>query len=286
MRYKTSPKLNSFSFSWVAAAVIITAGLWLAILIPNLQAWQWEQTDKLIKSASTISPASTSLLRQAAIIGFNDPIAIETLASSYWRAGQYQEAINTYDAAPITTNDIYLGNLSLKASDPSLARNFYNRASRSEESSESLSGLAIVEFIAGNISEGCNYASRAKKLNLSSPAANRANEVCLIESGTSNQATRQQAYTEASALMLSKSLSLLESISPKSVDDWTLIARIQASQGSLTKAISSVSRGLDQQPSNITALNLIIGLLKTSGQVGEAKTYQIQLDDTSFDKFK
>jgi len=279
---------NSFSFRLIATAIILTLGLYLTISIPSMKSWRDNQIDKLLSEANkTSSPATKqALLAQAGLIGIDDPIATGALANNLWQTGNYLGAIKAYEQSWLHIDKAYLGELGLRADQPELARRLFTESNQAGESSEALAGLAVVEYISGNTQKGCDYAERSQKLNLSSPASERVNAICLILQKKSSLTQRQQTYLLLDAHMFRLALERLEAINPKANDDWESIAKIYANSGRLDKAIAATNGGLGQSPSNQTLLELKVQYLLAQGRDAEAKPLQTQLNEMKFGKFQ
>ncbi len=287
MKLKSLNRNNSFSFALIAVVIIATAGLAFGVALPSINSWRLAQADKLIVQAHTASDPSAvrALLSQAALLGPDYPMALQELANNYWRAGEYDKAISTYQSGWVAVNNNFLGGLAIKASNAALAKQLYTKANKQEESAQSQSGLAIVNFIDGNNSQGCIHAQRATKLNLSSPQSEQAKAICAIFSGGSKLGAREQAYILANAGIYNIALEKLGQLATKSVGDWELMANIQAAQGQLGKATDSLKSALNQNPSSKTTLKLLINILNKSGQTGDIATYQTRLNSLGLTNF-
>lgn len=281
-------RTNSFSFALVATAILLTAGLALGVSLPFIKSWQISQVDRVLASAQTQSNNADKLakLKQAATIGISDPVAIERLASSYWKVGEYNKSITTYQASWTAVNDLYLGTQALKSNQPLMAKIFYAQADRAGESAESQAGLASVAFIENRIDDGCNHADRAKKLNLSSNAATQAGLICAVFQNTSDLAERERAYLLINNFIFDAGIKRLENLTGKSADDWLLISGVHASRGKYDKAITAIDNGLLQAPSNPELLVAKITTLQASGKTDDIETYQQRLQDLKFEKFQ
>ncbi len=279
---------NSFSFAFVATAILLTAGLALGVSLPFIKSWQISQVDRVLASAQTESNNADKLakLKQTATIGISDPVAIERLASSYWKVGEYNNSITTYQASWTAVNDLYLGTQALKSNQPLMAKIFYGQADRAGESAESQAGLASVAFIENRIDNGCSHADRAKKLNLSSNAATQAGLICAVFQNTSDLAERERAYLLINNFIFDAGIKRLENLADKSADDWLLISRVHASKGEYDKAITAIDNGLLQAPSSPELLVAKITTLQASGKTDDIETYQQRLQDLKFEKFQ
>jgi tetratricopeptide (TPR) repeat protein len=268
--------------------ILLTAGLALGVGLPFIKSWQVSQVDKIL-ARSRIEKTETdklSKLKQAVLIGTNDPVAIERLASNYWRVGEYNKSIATYQAGLTTINDLYLGRLALQSSQPWMAKVFYSQADRLGESAKSQAGLANVAFIENRVDDGCNHADRAKKLNLSSREAAQAIQICAIFQNTSNLTEREQAYLLINNFIFDAGIKQLEKLTNKSADDYLLLSRVYASRGEYNKANNAINNGLLQAPSNKELLKAKISILQASGKTDNIEVYQQRLQDLEFEKFQ
>lgn len=283
-------RTNSFSFVFIASLILITAGLALAVSFPTFKAWQRSGVDKLHAEANKTdsTPEKLNLLQQAALLGFNDPVATEKLASDYWSMGDYNKVIDAYEASWNPLNRLYMGNLSLKANKPSSAQAFFAQADRAGESAESQAGLAKIEFINNQTANGCNHADRAKKLNLSSEPAQQASQLCAIlaaNPNTSVSPSRESAYVLINAYLYDLGLKQLESVQVKSLVDWQLLAKVYASRGEFDKAKDAISKGLALNSANPSLIKMSIDLNRASGKES-SNQLQDQLNDLKFEKFQ
>ena len=278
---------NKFSFGLVALAVLVTAGFALGVSLPLIQTAQFNQVDKLLELSNNSEDQNLSqtYLKQASILGFNDPLPVERLASLYWQRGEYGKSIATYQSSWLQINKLYLGNQALKASRPSLAKIFYNEANIENESAESQAGLAKVAFVENRVGEGCNHADRAKKLNLSSPSAIQAVEVCAAMTNTSALPERARATLLINNYIFEAGLTKLEASATKSTSDWLLISEVYANKGEFDKAIVATKNGLLQDPSNQELLKLMTKLETASGKNSD-ETYQNRVEDLEFTNFQ
>lgn len=281
-------RTNSFSFGFVAIAILFTAGLAIGVSIPNIKSWQIGQIDRLLTEAqlTTSTASKQAQLKQAALIGIDDPVAIERLANSYWQIGEYDKSITTYQASWVEVNELYLGTQALKSSQPLMAKIFYGQADKAGESAESQAGLASVAFIENRIDDGCNHADRAKKLNLSSPAATTAGQICAVFKNTSNLTERGRGYLLINNYIFDHGIKQLENLAGKSSTDWLLVSKVYASRGEFGKANTALDNGLVQEPSNTKLLEAKVSTMQANGESVNAGVYQQRLQDLKFEKFQ
>lgn len=285
---KNLNRVNNFSFTAIAIAVIIIAGLALGVSIPAIKDWQLKNVDKLLEEASGTNDQSTKLglLAQAALLGKNDPLATDRYSQNLWQAGEYKSAIQAYQESLLNVNPSYLGVLALKANEPNRAKGFFEQSNREEENDEALSGLAIVEFINNNPTKGCEYAYKSRKLNLSSKQAELAGKICEISQNKSYLNTRQQAYTKLDAFMYTQALDELQKLPTKNVSDWIAIAKIHANTGNLTAAIDSLKSANSQSPENSQVMKLLIAYLNADNRGGETQIYIDRLNELQFKNYQ
>lgn len=271
----------------MSVAVLLAAGLYLAICLPEIKNWQSSQIDKLLMRANQADQPTTktALLEQAALLGLNDPIATEALANNLWDSGEYIKAINTYENSFLPINNTYLGYLALRADQASLAKDFFLKSNQELSTSESLAGLASTEYIAGEIQKGCSYAEQSKKLNLSSKKSENANTICSILTNKSNLSERAQIYKLLNSYLYALALSRLEALDIKGTGDWEAIAKIYANTGQLAKALDAANAGLAQNPTDQELLALKVQYLLAEGRREEAKPLQNQLEGLKFSTF-
>lgn len=279
--------LNSFNFAFIAGVLIITAGISLGVLLPNLQAWQQDNIDKIISRAKEPDNSSTklSLLEQASLLGKNDPIATQSYASALWQNGDLEKSIGVYENSLMPINYSYIGYLYLRVGLVDRAKEAFSKSVRAGETAENQSGLSLVEFIKGNNALGCNYSARAIKLNLSSIKADAAKTICEIQIGKSSLNNRQQIYSLLNSYIYAKALDRLQRLETKNSSDWQAIADIHASRGEVKDAINSAKEGLAQNPANPKLISLLIKYLDLNNQKEEAKFYNNQLEDLKFKNY-
>jgi len=245
------------------------------------------QSDKIINLAGQSSgQTKANLLSQAVMINNGDPLATEYLAEYYRSIGDYKKVIATYQLSPASNNGIYLGNLALKASDYTLAKSLFNKSNNQERTAESLSGLALVEFATNHNSEGCSLASQAKKLNLSSAVADRANVICEIQNGSSTLNPRRQAFLLAESSLYTKSIEKFQTIDSKSSADWLMLSELYKAVGDSASSDKAISSGLSQDPTNKYLLTAQANILEKSEKSSDAKTLRDRLKDLEFANFQ
>jgi len=280
-------RINNFSFAAIAAALIITAGLVLGLSLPSIKSWQASNISRLIEQANTSKDANTKtyLLAQAALLGKNDPTATQAYANNLWGRGEYKQAIDAYASSWTKPDYNYLGELALKSGDITRAKTFFSKANSKGENSDSLSGLALVEFSNKNTNKGCEYSERALKLNLSSKKAEDSVTICQIEQGKSTLDKRLQSYKKLSNYLYADALSELQEIETKNTSDWLAIASIYANAGKLNNSIGALKSGLDQNPADTKIMQKLIDYLNIEGRAGEAQIYKERLQDLRFENF-
>ncbi len=284
---KNLNRLNNFSFATIATALIVTAGLVIGLSMPAIKTWQIKNVDILLEQGKSSSDetSKSSLYAQAALLGKNDPLATYTYANYLWQKGEYEKAIDTYNSSWLELDYNYLGELALKSGNASKAKEFYSKYDAEGENAESLSGLAIIEFINGNNSKGCELARKAIKLNLSSQNAEQALAICDIKNSSSSLNDRQQAYTLLNSFLYIDALDKLQKVETKNSSDWMAIAAIYASSGKLEDSKRALESALKQSPADMLILQKLIDNLKAQGKTGESEIYKLRLEDIQFKNF-
>ena len=286
MKLKSLNRADNFSFGLIAILVLVCSGLLMAICLPSIKSWQINQADKIIALAGQSSGAArANLLEQAILVNNGDPVATEYLAQYYKSIGDYKKAISTYQLSG-ATNNVYLGNLALMASDFELAKKLFEKSDRLEQSAESLSGLALVDFATDQNTTGCEKASQAKKLNLSSPDADRVVVICQIQSGKSELNIRKQAYLLAESNLYAKAIEKLKPVANKTSSDWVLLSQLYKATGDSRASDQAIDSGLSQDPTNKALLAAKLAVLKNSNNTSEAQIIQQRLNDLEFGNFQ
>lgn len=287
MKLKTLNRADNFSFGLIAVLVLICSGLLLATQLPDIKNWQMNQSDKIINLAGQSSgQTKANLLSQAVMINNGDPLATEYLAEYYRSIGDYKKVIATYQLSPASSNGIYIGSLALKASDYTLAKSLFNKSNNQERTAESLSGLALVEFATNHNSDGCALVSQAKKLNLSSVVADKANVICEIQNGSSTLSPRRQAFLLADSSLYAKAIEKFQTINTKSSSDWILLSELYKAVGDKSSSDRAISSGLSQDPTNKYLLKAQADISESSGNSSDARTLRDRLKDLEFSNFQ
>lgn len=287
MKLKNLNRADNFSFGLIASLVLICSGLLLATRLPDIKSWQINQSDRVINLAGQSSGQTRSnLLSQAAFINSGDPLATEYLAEHYRSIGDYNKAIATYQLSSASNNSVYLGNLALKASDYILTKSLFTKANNQERTAESLSGLALAEFATNHNSEGCSLAAQAKKLNLSSTVADKANVICEIQKGSSTLSPRHQAFLLADSSLYAKAIEKFQTINTKSSSDFILLSELYKAVGDNTSSAKAIGTGLSQDPTNKYLIAAQANILETDGKTSDAKALRDRLKDLEFNNFQ
>ena len=287
MKLKSLNRADNFAFGLIAILILVCSGLLLVISLPDIKSWQIHQADKIINLAGQSSgQARANLLEQAVIVNSGDPLATEYLAQYYKSVGDYKKAIAAYQSSPSSNNNIYLGNLALMSSDYDLARSLFTKSDRVEQTSESLSGLALVDFATNQNTEGCDKVSQAKKLNLSSATVDRVAVICQIQTGKSELNARRQAYLLAESYLYAKAIDKFQTIATKASGDWALLAQLYKAVGDKPASEKAIDSGLSQDPTNKYLLSAKQQQLKNSENTTELKAIQGRIKDLEFSNFQ
>lgn len=287
MKLKNLNQADNFSFGLIALIVLGCLGLLLAVYTPEIKSWRISQADRIINLAGQSSGQQrASLLTQAVIVNDGDPLATEYLAQYYRSVGDYKAVIGAYQGSPSSSNTSYVGSLALIANDYGLAQALFGKAYKQSQSSENLSGLALVDFATDQTADGCNKSAQAKKLNLSSSSADRVGAICEILSGKSTLTPRRQAYLLAESYLYAKALDKLQSIDNKSSGDWMLLSQLYRSIGNKDASIQAINSGLKQDPTNKYLISAKAETLDQSTNSQELQRLKAQLKDLEFSNFQ
>lgn len=275
---------NRFNFWFVATLTIVTAAFVIALSLPEIQSLQYRGVDKLLAAAKQNSAQTLPLTQQAATLGWNDPVAIESLADVYKQRGESTQALKTYTNAAVATNPIYIGNLALQYGDVSIAQSMFHAAQKDGEDAQAQAGLAISSFAQDKVEDGCKQAERAIKLDLSDPRGQTAQQLCEVLQKQSKLSERAQAYLLINNYLYKQGEARLQALTDKTAGDYLVLARVAANRGELSQATEFVKQGLALDPSNPDLLQTVITYLKRSNQTGESEQYQTRLNDVLFVK--
>lgn len=275
---------NRFNFWFVAVLTIATAAFVIAVSLPAIQSLQYKGVDTLLRAARQDNSQALALTQQAAVIGWNDPVATEKLAEVYKQRGESTKALLTYVNASVATNPIYTGYLALQYGDVGIAQSMFRSAQKDGEDAQAQAGMAISSFALGQIDDGCKQAERAVKLDLSDQRGQVAQQICDVLQNQSKRGERAQAYLLVNNYLYKQGEAKLQTIQDKTAADYLMLARMKANRGELNKAIELVQQGLDLDPSNPELLQTIITYLQRNSRTGESEHYQSQLNDVLFVK--
>lgn len=284
MRLLSLNRNNRFSFWFIAVLTITTAAFVIAVSLPVIQSLQYRGVDKLLQAAKQDSSQVLPLTQQAAVIGWNDPVAIENLAEVYKQRGESTRVLQTYANAAVATNPIYTGYLALQYGDVSIAQSMFHKAQKDGENAQAQAGLAISSFAADKIEDGCKQAERAVKLDLSDSHGQAAQQLCEILQDQSKLSARAQAYVLINNYLYAQGEAKLQATQDKTATDYLILAHVAANRGELSKGIELLKQGLALDPSNPELLQTIITYLQRSNQAGESEQYQTRLSDVLFVK--
>ncbi len=275
---------NRFNFWFVAALTFVTAAFVIALSLPKIQSLQYGGVDKLLVAAKQSSSQALPLTQQAAALGWNDPVAVESLAEVYKQRGESERALKTYANAVVATNPIYIGNLALQYGDVGIAQSMFHSAQKDGENAQAQAGLAISSFALAKAEEGCKQAERAVKLDLSDSRGQAAQQLCEVMQKQSKLSERAQAYLLINNYLYKQGEAKLQALAEKTSGDYLTLAKVVANRGELTKAVEFVKQGLELDPSNPELLQTVITYLKRANQTGESEQYQTRLNDVLFVK--
>jgi len=286
------------SFVAISVILMLIVGLLVVTFMPEITSWRLSIADNLIAKANATNSESKkySYLNQANLIGFGDPIASNELAEFWIDRGEYQKAIDVYTKNVKDPNYTALGILSLKARDYEQAKQYFEIANKQNTTAESNAGEALALYNLGKISEGCDKANTAIKLNLTNLLANKAVESCLILGGTlpdsvvatdiSSLSDRALAYKLIDAYVYNQGEKRMNTITEKTALDYLVISQLLASQGNIDEAIATVEKGIDIDKSIADIYLHAIRLYNIKGDNSKIQEYQNRLDQLRFEKYQ
>lgn len=286
------------SFVAITAILILIIGLFVATFMPEITAWRIAIADELVAKANATSGDSKkySYLSQANLIGLGDPVASNELAEFWIDRGEYQKAIDVYAENIKDPNYTALGILSLKGRDYEQAKQYFEIANKQNPTAESNAGEAIALYNLDKITEGCDKANAAIKLNLTSQLANRAVESCIILGGTQSDSVRATdistlseralAYKLIDSYVYNQGEKRMNAIAEKTALDYLVLSKLLASQGNIDEAIVMVEQGIGIDRSIADIYLHAIRLYKIKGDSGKIQDYQNRLDQLKFEKYQ
>lgn len=287
MRLKSSKPASQISFRLIAVVVVMGLALLIGTYWPMLKDLQDNQSDRVLAlAANSDNQQKLTLLEQAFLLNPGDPRVTEALAGYYKSEGEYDKAFETYERSRAGINYVYLGRLAMKTGQYEQAKIYFSKAVSQEESAESLSGLAMANFALNNTKQGCEEASKAERLNLSSPSAKEASEICKILQNTSKLPKRVQIYKLAEAYIYDQALSQFEAYNPKGTGDWVAMAQIYQNKNQKQKALEAIKSGIAQDPTSVDLMQRATALLNSMGRGVEAEIYKPRLQELEFKNYQ
>lgn len=275
----------------MATGIILLVGLLIALYSPEIASWRSKTIDSLIHQAKsqTTDEAKYSYLTQAQLVNNTDPIATQAIAKFWIDRGEVERAIGVYTDAIVNPNYSYLGNLALQAQSYNQALVFFQKANKEDKTSASLSGESAALYNLGKISEGCDKATQASKLDLSSEVAKNALTNCITLGGTSADtvsssstntiADRAAAYTLINSSVFKPGEEKLLAVTTKSVADYLVLARLSAARGDIAQAAQRAEQGIALDKSNIDLNKALVTYYGIMGESQKQSLYQNRLNE-------
>lgn len=290
-------QISKTNFFVYAAILIIIAALLLLTMQPNITAWRRNVVDKLVAQSKASNNDSTKLglLQQALLIDNTDPVATESLAR-FWRGrGEDQKALTVYTNHIAKPNYSYLAILALKAQDYNSALRYAQKSNTKDPNTAGLIAEANALYSLGKVSEGCDLAVKATKLDLNNRSAQDAVINCVILGGKPNEpilqpsnnlSEREQAYLLINNYVFNKGEEKLLGVKDKTASDYLVLSRLNSARGELDKAIEYTKKGLGLDVSNIALNKQAVELFKLTNNVPELETYTNRLNQLQFSKYQ
>jgi tetratricopeptide (TPR) repeat protein len=287
---KESPK-PQVKFFWIAAGLILLAGVLIILHLPEITAWRWHTVDTLISKANaqTDDKAKYSYLQQAVLIGGQDPLATQAMAQFWLGRGEVERAVDVYKQGIDNPNYIYLGNLALQAQNYNQAQTFFAKASRDNQTSASLSGESVALYNQAKITEGCDKAVQASKLDLSSATAKDALTDCVVLGGTNAEAvqlagTKSVTGREAAYILINSGVykvgeEKLLAVDKKTTGDYVVLARLAAARGDVQHAVELAEQGIALDKSNYALNAALVNYYSILGNNDKLSLYQHRIDE-------
>ena len=259
--------------------------------MPEITAWRQHKIDSLLQTASqqTNDDSKYYFLQQAHLLGGGDPLATQALAQFWQGRGELEKAIGVYQESIDNPNYIYLGNLALQSQNYVLAQNFFERASKDNKTSASLVGESAALYNLGKISDGCERAVQASKLDLGSIAAKNAVINCISLGGTSAEAialagpkpvsAREEAYMLINSRIYKQGEEKLIAVKVKSIGDYLVLARLAAARGDIKSAAELAEQGISLDKSNYDLNVELVRYFNILGDKQKVDIYQARLND-------
>lgn len=288
MKESPKPQLNFF---WIATSFILLVGVLISLHWPEITNWRTSNIDSLLQKAQnqTNDEARYIYLQQAHLLGSNDALATQAMAEFWLDRGDIQKVISTYQNHINSPNYIYLGNLALQAQSYQQAQGYFARASKDSKTSASLIGEATALYDLDKVGEGCEKATQASKLDLSSQPAKNAITNCITLGGTNSEAaqlagTKPASEREAAYLLIDSKAykpgeEKLVAVTEKSITDYLVLARLAAARADTKLAAERAEQGIGLDKSNYDLNVALVQYYQILGNDQKEVLYQNRLNE-------
>lgn len=286
------------SFLIFAVALLLLAGVLIALSLPRITQYRYSVATRLISQASQTQDIDQqkSLFEQAHLIASDSNEATGALARFWLDRGETSKAIAVYESGPSPDYN-RIGSIALSAQDYSEASRLYQKSSKTQPSTDSLTGEAIALYNQDRIADGCAKAVQASKQSLESQTAKNAVLACIILGGTQAEAIslvgqkpamsdREIANFLINAQIYKVGESKLMSIESKTVTDWLVLSRLAIARGDTNLAISSAEKGIELDRSNVEINRQLVAIYTLSGNTNKAAEYSQRLQQLEFNKYQ
>lgn len=287
-----NPK-KQVNFFIIAFGIIFTTGLLIAIHLPEISAWRNSVSDRLLikAEAAKSSDEKYGWLMQAHLFNQRDPATVAALANFYKDNGEVTKAIDIYTTGIAEPNYVYLGNLALQDQNYLLANKMFERAGKDKRSAESLSGAAVALLNLGKLSEGCQKADEAGRLNLGSDKAKSAITACeVLKESTGSDlsseaslkdddaAKRRAAYILLKAQVYKQAEAKLESLNEKLAQDYLELAKLAAGRGEMKPAVVQAEKAREADEVNFEVNNFLLRLYVIENNKEKIEFYKTRVE--------
>ncbi len=250
---------------------------------------QIQQASELAKQGQFTE--AEAILHRADWLSLSNPQVKIALGKTYEQAGEYSQAIKTYQALSFQDGYDLVGQAALTSQDYALAQSTYQKATKDFPSAHVYTQLAIAQFNLNQNNQACDSALSAAKAELASQVAQDMEAICLYLT-QSNQAVAKQFPSQAilsgndtrriSYFLIQHGLlkigeQRLDQTEIKTTQDWLTLAQIAAQRGDFNTAISRAEEGIKLNSTDINLNQFLLKIYQLTNSQEKLNFYQQRL---------